>query len=215
MTPIGQKFSELRKSALLRAEMELSDLIAEYLDGIAHIDRVSVRAKGVKSFEDKALKKNDDGSSKYEDPFNQIQDQIGARIIVFYKADVDVISDLVFKYFKAIEITNKVPEREWEFGYFGKHYILAIPNDVWVDGKRPAEAPEFFELQIKTLFQHAWSEASHDVGYKGVEITGEEKRKLAFTSAQSWGADQIFDELYKSIEARIPLVPKNGEQTCA
>ena len=26
--------------------------------------------------------------------------------------------------------------------------------------------PRFFELQVKTLFQHAWSEASHDIAYK-------------------------------------------------
>ena len=54
----------------------------------------------------------------------------------------------------------------------------------------------FFELQIKTLFQNAWSEANHDLGYKPErELSKDEKRKIAFTSAQAWGADMIFDEL--------------------
>jgi putative GTP pyrophosphokinase len=59
---------------------------------------------------------------------------------------------------------------------------------------------DFFELQLKTLFQHAWSEADHDLGYKpSAELSLDQKRRLAFTAAQAWGADLIFDELYREI----------------
>jgi putative GTP pyrophosphokinase len=59
--------------------------------------------------------------------------------------------------------------------------------------------PKVLELQIKTLFQHAWSEANHDLGYKPdlQPLDPDDERKLAFTAAQAWGADQIFDELYR------------------
>ena len=57
--------------------------------------------------------------------------------------------------------------------------------------------PKFFELQIRTLFQHAWAEAEHDVGYKPTQpLKLEERRKIAFTAAQAWGADTIFQELF-------------------
>ena len=60
--------------------------------------------------------------------------------------------------------------------------------------------PNFFEIQIKTLFQHAWAQAEHDLGYKqGQPLSFEEKRKLAFAAAQSWGADTIFNQIYLSI----------------
>jgi ppGpp synthetase/RelA/SpoT-type nucleotidyltranferase len=139
------------------------------------------------------------GTPKYRDPLSEIQDQVRARIIAFYKSDVLRLAALVEKYFHAIEAKDRVPESESEFGYFGRHYVLLVPTDASA-GLDDAMLPQVFELQIKTLFQHAWSEANHDLGYKpdGEGLTPEEKRKLAFTSAQAWGADLIFDELFQS-----------------
>lgn len=84
------------------------------------------------------------------------------------------------KFFRPIEFKDRLPESEWEFGYFGRHYVLIVPTDV-IDSSVDAKlVPSFFELQIKTLFQHAWSEAEHDLGYKpGLKpLTPEEKRRL-------------------------------------
>lgn len=56
--------------------------------------------------------------------------------------------------------------------------------------------PEFFEIQIKTVFQHAWSEANHDLGYKSsVVLTDGQSRWLAFAASQAWGADQAISKL--------------------
>lgn len=66
------------------------------------------------------------------------------------------------------------------------------------DEENESAVISFFELQIKTLFQHAWSESEHDLGYKPTTtLSSDQKRRLAFTAAQAWGADQIFDELFK------------------
>jgi len=74
---------------------------------------------------------------------------------------------------------------------------LFVPTDLSDDTLSRDASVEFFELQIKTLFQHAWSEAEHDLGYKPpVKLTSDQNRGLAFTAAQSWGADQIFNEMY-------------------
>ena len=163
------------------------------------IDRISARAKSPDRYYQKATKPDDDGKIKYDNPQYQIQDQIGARITVFYLSDIDRIRDSIESYFQFIEVKTKAPSSDSEFGYFGLHFILEMPADVIPEGNED-DIPEFFELQIKTLFQHAWSEAHHDLGYKSLrDSTGDERRKVAFTAAQAWGADTIFQELANSL----------------
>jgi putative GTP pyrophosphokinase len=176
----------------------LEEQLLEYMRGVARIDRVTARAKGVSSFLKKATALVE-GKPKYAEPLEQIQDQIGARVITFYASDVEGIAEKVTRYYRPIERKLHVPDSEWEFGYFGRHFILLLPTDCVTDQMDRSEVPTFFELQIKTLFQHAWSEAGHDLGYKPGEtpLTSDQKRRLAFTSAQAWGADRIFDELFQ------------------
>jgi ppGpp synthetase/RelA/SpoT-type nucleotidyltranferase len=189
-----QRYDEVLRPLSIAIEGQLRD----YLQGVPRIDRVTARAKDVDSFLKKA-RTTIDGDAKYQEPLSQIQDQLGARIVTFFDSDVADLDRFVMKYYRPIEIKNHVPESEWEFGYFGRHYVLLVPSDVLRDNMDRGLIPGFFELQIKTLFQHAWSEAEHDLGYKpGLKpLNPSEKRRLAFASAQAWGADRIFDELFR------------------
>ena len=187
------------EAVLVRLANTLREHICDVMEGEPRIDRIAARAKSVDRFLDKAATAGEDGP-KYSEPLGQIQDQVGARIVVFYRCDVDRVKRKVDRYFRAIEDQVLVPESETEFGYFGHHLVLVMPVDVVDEDMDQAMVPEFFELQIKTLFQHAWSEADHDLGYKpgDTALTSEQKRKIAFTGAQAWGADLIFDELFRS-----------------
>jgi putative GTP pyrophosphokinase len=189
-----KRFEQALKPIALAIDAQLR----EYLARTPRIDKISARAKEVKSFLTKSSKMQDDGRVKYGEPLAQIQDQIGVRIVTFYNSDVPELDKIVKKYYKPIEEKQHVPDSEWAFGYFGRHYVLHIPSDAIGDEINRELVPHFFELQIKTLFQHAWSEAEHDLGYKSgdVPLSPDEERRLAFTSAQAWGADQIFDELF-------------------
>jgi putative GTP pyrophosphokinase len=182
----------------------LADRLAEHVrdsvSSLPRVDRVTVRAKSPDRFLEKAKKTLEDGSSKYRNPLDQIQDMVGARIIVFYKSDVDNVSDVIDKYFRRIECKNMIPDSPNEFGYVGKHYVLAVPKDILDDTYDGERTPQFFELQVKTLFQHAWSEAEHDLAYKPEgNLTPDQRRQVAFTAAQAWGADLIFQQLYDEL----------------
>lgn len=201
MSDIEGDYRLRHDKALTPIAGSLATYLKDLLKGIQRIDRVSTRPKSIDRFVAKATKLKDE-RPKYDDPLHQIQDQIGARIITFYLEDVPRVAGAVLPYFHAIERQKIVPEREWEFGYFGQHYILMLPTDVVDSSIDKALVPEFFELQIKTLFQHAWSEAEHDVGYKpgSQPLEADQLRQLAYTSAQAWGADRMFNELFLARE---------------
>lgn len=196
--PLLEIYRERRETVLVKLAENLTKHLQEILAGQARIDRISSRAKDVDRFVKKAAAVVD-GQPKYTDPLSQIQDQIGARVVVFYKADVDRVDAIIQKYLTAIEYRAVVPDSESEFSYFGRHLILGLPTDVIEAGMDAELLPRFFELQIKTLFQHAWSEADHDLAYKpgDTALTAEQKRLVAFTAAQAWGASAmkiIFNE---------------------
>ncbi len=192
-----------RYEAFLKAvARNLQSHLEGHLAGVPHIDRIAARAKDPARFAEKARRTKEDGSPKYHRPLTEIQDQLGARVIVFYQHDVSVVADVIARYFQPIEKRELVPESEWEFGYVGRHFVLPLPRDVVPEGVDLAEVPRFFELQIKTLFQHAWSEAEHDLGYKGrTALSPDQLRRLAYTAAQAWGADRVFDELRAELHA--------------
>jgi ppGpp synthetase/RelA/SpoT-type nucleotidyltranferase len=62
--------------------------------------------------------------------------------------------------------------------------------------RRVQDGVTFFELQVKTAFWHAWSEADHDVGYKPTqELTPDQNRMAAFNAQASWALAERVVEL--------------------
>ena len=197
---LADHYECLFNEVLVDTAVRLAVHLRSCLEDVPHVDAVVARAKSPQRFAAKALKQAN-GNLKYTNPLVQVQDQIGARVTVLYLSDVDEAKIAIANYFHAIEWQNKKPDGDSEFGYFGDHYILALPDDVIADGQE-SRVPKFFELQIKTLFQHAWSEAHHDIGYKAPrELTSLERRQMAFSAAQAWGADQIFGALARDLAA--------------
>ena len=203
MDYLKEAYIEKYQTYLSPSAKRLETHLKQLLLGVPRIDNICTRAKSLDRFLGKAKKLDEEtGKFKYELPLDEIQDQVGARIVVFYLSDVKVISELVKKHFATVENTVKQPLSDKEFGYFGEHFILALPTDVTHD--LHTDSSNVFELQIKTLFQHAWSEAEHDSSYKAPsEMTKDERRLVALTSAHAWAADRIFDDFFKQITDRV------------
>ncbi len=191
---LEETYSRRFEDVLVPVAERLEADLKRQLNGFSHIDRICARAKSVDRFLEKAQKQKAPGIPKYSHPLIQIQDQIGARVIVFYKSDVDTIRNALCDYYNPIEDNEHIIECPWQFGYEGKHFVFLIPPRV--KKRFRVEEPEFFELQVVTLFQHAWAEANHDLVYKAAgKLTYDQERRCAFAAAQAWGADQIFEEL--------------------
>ena len=188
-----------RVPVLKKVAEEIQVLLEDLFRGVPRIDRISTRVKTVHRLAEKANRVDPvSGEPKYKYPLDEIQDQVGARIVVFYRSDVEPVAERILAEIRQVEdrkIEQPDPER---FAYEARHFVCFIPHDIYVNYEPPID---FFELQVSTLFQHAWAEANHDLGYKPQgELTYDDRRRIAWAAAQAWGADLIFDDLWNRRE---------------
>jgi putative GTP pyrophosphokinase len=175
------------------------------LAGLQRIDRISFRAKAPDSFSRKSLA-TQDGVLKYKIPLADIEDQVAGRILVFFRRDIDVVIERLLAAFSRVEQIRKAPADHRSFAYESDHLVLMIPPHVLPAGWHDLESrPTTFEMQVRTLFMHAWAEPEHDISYKAkVPLTDEEKRKIAWAAANAWGGDAIFEQVLDTLAARAP-----------
>ena len=175
-------------------------LLTTTLEGKSRIDKIAGRPKTPNSFLEKALRLDEPtGAPKYPNPLTDIQDQIGLRVVVHYKSDVSPVREAVLMEFREIEDAPREQPRPDIFGYEAHHFVCIIPPDLIALYKPPIP---FFELQVSTLFQHAWAQANHDLGYKPqISLDYDRRKRIAWAAAQAWGADEIFHNLWAEAQA--------------
>ena len=183
--PILERLSEALELATIRA-----------LENVDHIDQVYFRVKEAVSFVQKAL--DPDNEPPYEHPLAEIEDQVAGRIIVFFREDLDLVQDRLRGTFNSVEFERRRPPADAEFGYETNHVICVVPPQVKTnEWDALNDLPETFELQIRTIFMHAYAEPQHDFGYKSVqELPPDVRRELAWISASAWGADQAYQRVF-------------------
>src|SRR4051812_28040686 len=116
---------------LLKIAEQLQDQLSHILDGVEHIDRIICRVKSIESFVAKSRKRQANSSLKYSVPLKEIQDMIGARVVVYYKTDVQNVKDLIRRHYNRVQEIAVVPDDATKFGYEGFHMICFIPNSIF------------------------------------------------------------------------------------
>ena len=98
-----------------------------------------------------------------------LTDLLGLRVITYFRDEVDKVANVVKSEF-AIDDGSSVdksavldPDR---FGYLSMHFIARLADDrvALTEYRRFRGIP--FEVQIRSILQHAWAEIEHDLGYK-------------------------------------------------
>lgn len=161
------------------------------------VHQISGRLKERKSLEKKIERKQD----KYSG-LKDITDITGIRVITYMESDVDKVADLMEKEF-IIDTENSIDKRILktdQFGYRSLHYVLSCNKErtKLIEYKRYKEIK--FEIQIRSILQHAWAEIEHDLGYKGVvSIPDSYKRGFNRIAALLETADFEFDRLKREL----------------
>ena len=146
--------------------VKLGDVVHNILSDITKelgltVLTVEHRVKAEKSLAGKLERKGDLYNS-----FGDLTDILGCRVVCFLSDEIEKIGKKVEENF-VVDWANSSDKKnllqENAFGYLSLHYICSLPfGDKWPDeicGKK-------FEVQIRTILQHAWSAIHHDIGYK-------------------------------------------------
>ena len=126
-------------------------------------------------------------------PLEEIQDQVGCRVVVKTPKARRAIALLLAAHFGHLEKGYKVDKDPRVFGYAAHHVVCPIPEPLLAKENLPTQA---FEIQVSTLFQFAWSQMEHALGYKsGKRLTKEQRRNLAAAAALAETADVLFSRV--------------------
>lgn len=161
----------------LAARAHLGRLLTEANLNIHH---VTSRVKKPASLADKLRRK----PGRYP-LLEDVTDLVGVRVITYFESDVNVVSRLVEGAYEVdwINSVDKSKMRDPDrFGYMGVHYVVrSLEGTPEFAGLAAAQFP--FEIQIRSILQHAWAEIEHDLGYKNPEAVPREVRRRFYRLA--------------------------------
>jgi ppGpp synthetase/RelA/SpoT-type nucleotidyltranferase len=181
----------------IKAQIAAADQDPQYFFKVPPIARL----KENQSLVDKAFNRN----KKYDDPYNDIEDKVGARFIVLLIDHIKKIQTIIetsdkwtFDACKHFDIEKM--ENPLLFTYQSVHYILKPKNDTIIAGVNVSKNIPC-ELQIRTLLQHAHAELTHDAIYKSKNrtIQPEVHRTVAKSMALIETTDGFFTEVTEKL----------------
>ncbi|MBQ5330497.1 MAG: hypothetical protein J6F31_04520 [Oscillospiraceae bacterium] len=205
MSFISEEYSEVLP--LYKAvEAEAFGLISSSLDRKnLSIHQITSRVKDENSTIEKLRRKN----AKYSS-FRDFTDMVGIRVICYFSSDVDAVGEAVSGVFEVNRLLS-IDKREViapnAFGYISLHFICSLK-------KREGLSDELcsipFEVQIRSILQHAWAEIEHDLGYKTeIAVPAHVRREFSRIAGLLEVADECFDRIragLKGYEANVHAV---------
>ncbi len=177
------------------AERLIQDLINN--ENIAYLS-VTSRTKSRESFIEKVARKG------YRYPGKEVTDLSGVRVITHIESNMERICNLIKSSLNVHKDKSVDKTDELGFdrvGYRSVHFVCDLGED-------RVRLPEFsrfkdmvFEIQVRTMLQHAWAEMQHDRDYKfsGV-LPNHLRRRLYCVAGTLELVDREFVNLVREIE---------------
>lgn len=164
---------------------------------------VQARAKDVASFAEKIQRPG----KHYSEPLRQLSDLCGGRVIAHTLADVEAVCRFIEQRFEVLpEESDNAQDRlkDIEFGYLSRHFEARFKPGGFPESIVPADLVALgckFEIQVRTILQHAWADIAHEASYKlSFKLPRRWARELARLAAVLEAADVAFDRLQSGLQ---------------
>jgi putative GTP pyrophosphokinase len=193
---------ERRKPAYQRLMDESLYIVGQAL-ATAGIKTHSVlaRIKDYDSFKAKVDRKTEGRRKAKFDPYAEITDIAGIRIVCLFLSDLEKIQRVIRTEFDVLSEDDKVDSVDiTSFGYMSIHYIVHM--------KATHSGPRYqglagipLEIQVRTIAMDAWSTISHYLNYKrSSDVPRELQRDFHALSGLFYVADTHFEMFFKGRE---------------
>jgi len=165
---------------------------------------IKPRVKADGSFLTKAFYR----SKPYANPFDDITDKVGMRVVVLLPSDMTLVCKSIegcqeWDWSKDRDYEEERDANPYAFNYQSDHYIVRSRGDksireITVRSGTPCE------IQVRTILQHAHSELTHDTIYKPSVIqTPAMLRAAAKSMALIEATSDYFESLMKLIQEAV------------
>ena len=142
-----------------------------------------------------------------ERDINSLTDILGIRIITYFRDEVDAVARLIENEFlidKERSVDKRAALDPDRFGYLSLHYIAQLNQNRSQLVEYSMYTGVLFEVQIRSILQHAWAEIEHDRGYKSeAEVPKAVRRRFSRLASLLELADDEFLGLRDEL-ARLP-----------
>ena len=158
-----------------RGQLNISNFIFEILSELDTVHSIRRRIKDPEHLIEKIIRKTLDKPEieiTTENYSEKITDLIGVRVLHLYKEDWLEIHNKILSTWSTVEkptanirkgdneevyINNGCDIKEHKYGYRSVHYLIEFPSS--------KDSKAIVEIQVRTLFEEAWSEIDHKIRY--------------------------------------------------
>ncbi len=197
--PMYEAWGQVVTDSLMRAiEAQIHPVSAKLFCRIP----IKHRTKDEQSFLAKAFVRK----KSYSDPYNDIEDKVGLRVVVLCTEDIVTVKHIIETHDiwdarVARDFEKEISAKPLVFDYQSLHYIVRGKTQITHDGIT-VEPNTSCEVQVRTLLQHAYAELTHDTIYKpSIKADPAVHRAAAKSMALIEATDDYFLQVRKQVAA--------------
>lgn len=143
--------------------------------------------------------------------FSSLHDLLGLRVTCYFSDDIDRIVEILEREFlvdpsRSVDKGKELGTKE--FGYRSVHRVAQMSQDRAGLAEYDRYKSLRFEIQIRTVVQHAWAEIEHDLGYKQDTIPEPMSRRFSMLA----GVLELVDYEFMALRDQLEKYERDADQ---